>query len=276
MLAIAHHIHLPVRPYTRLTRRMSVADRLLPPLLAQDLGVDHSFVLVQKPLPSRKELVATHCAGNVSDGDAAPFICGARDSLEGLTFGGHGFALASGFWRLRELPNQLTDPHSQSLQLARLFGERSTSSATVGLCQWMEWALAAPQENLDWRDRFFIEQRQAGWLSSKEQMYDMEDVERFPILNSARTYALLLSLEEKQRIGSVAQVEMIRRTAPELLRHPFNPPDSYFGTVRAFTIRLRQDPLRPVRRLMHMRHKLLTLCLSMTDRYLQPRHFVRE
>lgn len=93
-----------------------------------------------------------------------------------------------------------------------MFVEISTEVA--GIREWLQWAIANPQEHLDWRDRFFIEQRQAGWLSSKEQLYDLTKLERFPILNAARNYALLLGLEESQRLGSLVQVELLRRLNP--------------------------------------------------------------
>lgn len=44
MLAIAHCAGIAVRPFTRVAGRMSVADRLLPPKLARELGFEHVFV----------------------------------------------------------------------------------------------------------------------------------------------------------------------------------------------------------------------------------------
>ncbi len=249
MLAIARCASASVRPFTRLNGRMSVADRLLPPKLAQELGFEHVFVQGHKRRHVRKSLVAEHCAGHVSDGDADLFLSGVRDSLDGISFGGHGFAVSSGFWKLRLLPDCFDNPEIGSQQLARLLGEPLHSTATAGIGQWLEWVHQHPHERLDWRDRFFIEQRQAGWLSSKEQMYDMGGFERFPILNAARTSALLLSLEEHQRLGSVVQVELIRRIAPELLRYPFNPPDWHFGVGKALAIRTWQDPFYMLRKL---------------------------
>lgn len=74
-------------------------------------------------------------------------------------------------------------------------------------------------------------------------MYDLTRLERFPILNAARNYSLLLGLEENQRLGSLVQVELIRRIAPELLKYPFNPNDEYFGILQAIAIKSSDDPL---------------------------------
>lgn len=249
MLAVAYSAGVNVKPFTRVAGRMSVADRLLPPKLTQELGLEHVFVRGHRRGRVRSNLVAEHCAGHVSEGDAEPFLVGVRDSLDGVSFGGHGFELASGFWNLRLLSDRCDDPEVGSQQLARLFAEPLHSTATTGIRDWLEWALRTPHEHLDWRDRFFIEQRQAGWLSSKEQLYDLGEVERFFPLNAAHTSALLLGLEERQRLGSVVQVELARRIAPELLRYPFNPPDRHFGVVKAFAVRSRQDPLYLLRKL---------------------------
>ncbi len=252
LLAIAHSAGINVVPFTRIAARMSVADRVLPPILAQKCEYEHVFLRRSKGKsdPERKYLVVEHSAGHVSDGEAEPFITGVRDSLEGISFGGHGWETSSGWPKnLRRLPDTIDDPGVGSEKIALLFGEPTTSTATAGIRDWLEWIIAHPQKHLDWRDRFYIEQRQAGWLSSKEQLYDLTKLERFPVLNAARNYALLLSLEESQRLGSLVQVELIRQLAPKLLKYPCNPSDEYFGIFRAIAIKFPDDPLYMFRKL---------------------------
>ncbi len=238
LLAIAHSAGIDVVPFTRITDRMSVADRVLPPKLVEECGYEHIFLQGSKGKnnPERKDLVAKHSAGHVSDGDAEPFITGVRDSLEGISFGGHSWGTAKGWRQIhRRLPDTVDDPGIVAEKIALFFGEPTTSTATAGIRDWLEWVLAHPQEHLDWRDRFYIEQRQAGWLSSKEQLYDLTKLERFPVLNAARNYSLLLSLQQSQRLGSLVQTELIRQLAPELLKYPCNPPDEYFGSSKDTT-----------------------------------------
>lgn len=230
MLAIAKEAQINFTSFTRVAGRMSIADRILPPKLAQECGIPHIFLRHKPPQEqaARKRLVQQHTAGNVSDGDAEPYIMGVRDSLTGISFGGHGWAVASGFYTLRQLPPTFDSPRKGAEQIASLFNEPTNSSAVEGMTEWLTWVQQHPQKNLDWRDRFFLEQRQAGWLSSKEQVYDLTDLMRFPILNAARTYSLLLSIPEAKRLGSLVQVALIEQLVPELLQYPFNPPDSYF------------------------------------------------
>lgn len=229
MMAMSRVAGIPVTTFTRIALRMSVADRLLPPQLARDCGYEHLFLRGSRHHPQRLPLVRLHSAGHVSEGDATPFVCGDRDRLQGLAFGGHGFAVASGFFQLRQLPATLADAETGARQLAQLFLEPVTSTATVGLRDWLTWVIQHPQPHLDWRDRFFIEQRQAGWLSAKEQVYDLADLERFPILNSAHLYSILLSVREDDRLDSKLQAALIQQVAPELCHHPFNPKDAEFG-----------------------------------------------
>ena len=123
---------------------------------------------------------------------------------------------------------------------------RRSGKAYAALLEWLEWVAETPEEGLALRDRFTIEQRQAGWLAAKEQLYDLEPVERVPLVNARRTTALLLSLPEDVRVSRVWQYELIERLAPGLTAYPFNPPDRHFRLARAVERRLRH-PLASAR-----------------------------
>jgi hypothetical protein len=248
MLAVARAAGVDVLPFTRLSTRMSLADRLLPPRLAGECGLPHSFVTGGRRGGDRRALVLEHGAGYVSDGDAEPILQGTRDSLTGVSVGGHGCEAFRGFMDLRRLPPVLEDPDREARALAEAFGAGRSSSAHAGLREWLVWCLRTPQPGLDWRDRFYLEQRMAGWMSSKEQLYDMARLERVPILNAARTYGLLLRLDEERRLGTRLHVAAISRLAPELLALPFNPPGRELGRLRGVLVRSRDDPLYVPRR----------------------------
>ncbi|MDJ0532671.1 MAG: hypothetical protein QNJ70_09270 [Xenococcaceae cyanobacterium MO_207.B15] len=242
MLALTHMAGIPVQTFTRVTARMSVADRILPPKLAQECNINHLFIDTQKRYPERRKLIGEHTGYHVSDGDAEPFIQGSRDDLKGISFGGHGFAVASGFGKLYTLPESITSIEESARQIAKIFQERADCSATSGIENWLGWIMEYPQNNLNWRDRFFIEQRQAGWLSSKEQLYDLNDLTRFPILNSAYLSSLLLSVRKDKRLGSKIQEDLIKITNPQLTKYPFNPDDSDFDFLEIVIAKARYLP----------------------------------
>ncbi|MEL6930354.1 MAG: hypothetical protein AAFO95_17210 [Cyanobacteria bacterium J06600_6] len=231
MLGIASEAKINLTTFTRVAGRMSLADRILPPKLAKECHISHLFLHKKMPKEqqARRELVRQHAGSNVSAGDAEPYIMGVRDSLTGISFGGHGFAAASGFHTLYQLPATFSSPREGAKQIAGLFDESWKSSAVEGMEKWLNWVQKHSQPHLDWRDRFFLEQRQAGWLSSKEQVYDLSNLTRFPILNAARTYALLLSISQSKRENSLVQVAILKQLNPKLLKYPFNPPDNYFN-----------------------------------------------
>ncbi|MBE7381354.1 MAG: hypothetical protein F6J95_008080 [Leptolyngbya sp. SIO1E4] len=242
MLALSERAGIPVRPFTRITARMSVADRILPPKLAEVCQFTHIFIRNQHRYPERKRLAELQTACHVSEGDAEPFIQGIRDNLSGIAFGGHGFSVASGFAQLHTLPDAVTSAEDGARQIAHIFQEPVESSATAGIQRWLLWALEHPQKNLNWRDRAFIEQRQAGWLSSKEQLYDLTDLTRFPILNSAYLYSLLLSVRAEKRVGSSIQEDLLRQLNPQLIQYPFNPGDFYFNPLDVLTCKAQHLP----------------------------------
>jgi hypothetical protein len=244
MLAIACCAEIEFTTFTRVAGRMSLADRILPPQLAKECRIPHLFLRNKPPKEqlARQQLVKEHSADSVSTGDAEPFVMGVRDGLEGIAFGGHGFAIASGFHTLRQLPATFESPQTGAEQIAALFNEPTDSSATAGLQEWLTWVQAHPQQHLDWRDRFFLEQRQAGWLSAKEQVYDLNSLERFPLLNAGRIYSLLLSIPEPQRLGSLVQIALLKQLAPELLKYPFNPPDTHFNRWLKIAVKSRDNP----------------------------------
>ncbi|MEL6814898.1 MAG: hypothetical protein AAFN12_15815 [Cyanobacteria bacterium J06560_2] len=243
MLALSAHGQLPIALFTRVAARMSVADYRLPPQLARACGYQHRYLKSRRRNLQRGPLLAEHSAGYVSAGDAKPFLQGVRDGLTGISIGGHGFAIASGFSHLRSLPATCENADTGAAQIAKVMREPADSSAVIGLRAWLRWALQNPQAHLDWRDRFFIEQRQAGWLSAKEQVYDLLPLERFPILNAGRTYALLLSLPENQRLNSLVQADLIAQIAPELAAYPYNPKDAHFGLFTAIASKGTHAPM---------------------------------
>ncbi|PLZ88460.1 hypothetical protein CEN44_15330 [Fischerella muscicola CCMEE 5323] len=242
VLAMAYRGGINIAPFTRIAARMSVADRILPATLAKKLGYKHIFLHGRNSQANRQHLVTEHSAGHVSQGDALPFLQSVRDSLEGISVGGWCMEVGKAMWR-NSLPNTIDDTEICTQQIAQTYGEPLNSSAIAGIRQWLEWVKQTPQAHMDWRDRFYIEQRLAGWQSSKEQLYDLSNIQRIPIVNAARTYALMLSIAENRRLNGKYQLDLISQAVPHLSCYPCNPSDKYFGRLRAIIIKSSYDPL---------------------------------
>ncbi len=256
MLAIAKSADLDVRTFTRLTARMTIADRVLPPRLARMAGYPHRAMSDTGRHDDRNRMLRHHAPGQISRGDAEPFLRGVRDAMTGISIGGHGFAIASGFSNWRSMPESMPDPAEATAMFLKWRGEPPDSPAALGLEEWFRWVQQTPQARLDWRDRLFLEQRQAGWLAAKEQVHDMDCLERFPILNAASLYARILGIDARSRLGSRLQRDLIETLRPEFLDLPFNPRD------RAF---LARSPHRVLFR------RLYFLSRSLNRRLTQPR-----
>ena len=243
-LALAARAGVGLRPFTRLTERMPLADRLLPPRLAAAAGMMHEAHEGRPATGDRHAALAAHAGGSVSGGDALPFLAATRDELSGVLVGVQGFELATGHDGRRRLPAVPPDAG----ELARLLGEPGRGPVSVGLAAWLDWAERTPQDGLDWRDRLQLEQRHAGLLAVKEQAYDMQDAERVPLLNGAAIHADLLAAPEADRRAGRLQAAIVASAAPALSEFPVNPPDwrlmrhdparAALGTLRRLRSRL--------------------------------------
>lgn len=100
-----------------------------------------------------------------------------------------------------------------------------SAARTRGLARWATWQSAHP-EPLDWRDRFYWEQRVGSWLASIEQGLDITELESLAVANSSRCIDALLSLPAELRTSGGPHRELIQRMAPQLLSLPVNPPAS--------------------------------------------------
>jgi hypothetical protein len=241
LLAIAYHAGISLQTFTRITFRMSLGDRTLPPQLANATDYPHQFCRQRQGNAQRQKLAMTHTHYNVSVGDAQPFVRGVRSRLQGMCIGGQCFGIGKTMYR--QIPPPISDPKTTAAQILKHFGERATQHGYNALMAWLEWALQTPQKHLDWRDRFSLEQRLAGWQSAKEQLYDLDNVQRgFPV-NCSRIYSLLLSLPESDRTQYRHQIALIQRHAPALLHYPINPPDREIGLLRGLSLRFQDDPL---------------------------------
>jgi hypothetical protein len=227
LLSIAAAAGLNVKTYTRIHRRATLADRLLPPRLSGAVGYPHRFHRQVRELPERRQAILEHAGYNLSWLSAEEFLGGGSDPLTGIALNG----ICQGLGRTRLLPDVPLEEVSGAV-IARRFREEDNPTLTAALDAWLAWRREHPDPAFDLSDAFYVEQRLAGRKGAKEQLCDLFRFERVPPFNSSRIFSLVMQFEPEARKQAIWIPEVIRSHVPELLGDPMNPPDSYFGIVR--------------------------------------------
>jgi hypothetical protein len=150
----------------------------------------------------------------------------------------------------RKFPEPVTNDLFELIAERFSFSEFHASSFAhlAGIAEWVEWIARTAPTALDWRDRLYLEQRIAGWLSSTEHGLDLTSYERAYVANSHVYIATVLTLPESIRRSSQHHVDLIHRMAPELLRFPFNPSDDRTSPARWLRDEWHEFASRPQKR----------------------------
>jgi hypothetical protein len=209
---------------------MDYGDLVLPPKLAQIAGVPHYTIRAGRVRDDIVALFDRHCA---------------LHSVERVRYG-----LASG--RVTDFGRPLAS--GNVFELGRLYYHSLPADIDQGLkhkpaYEWADWIRQHP-EALDWRDRFYWEQRLGGWASASAQAMDLVTFERFFPANNRRFITGLLSFPEAERRRAAPQQAMLEHLAPELAAIPTNPQPGTRITrrLRREAQIVRQDGIRYVMR----------------------------
>jgi hypothetical protein len=243
VLAAALRADLPVRAYTNYRRRLSLADVELPGMLARAVGVPHEWHRPGHTRPEAEAAFDQHSAGDTVGVDRGYWSRGQWDFVrEGdSVLRGGCFEVGRCYYH-RRLPMSPGSTPAPADEIARSLREPPGTPITPALAQWVEATTRTSVPRLDWRDRFYLEQRLGGWLAALEQALDLVPGERVHIANAAATYALMLELPEDVRGRGQHQRDLVARLAPPLAEFPFNPPEEAFGRLSRLGYRLRSDP----------------------------------
>jgi hypothetical protein len=228
LLAAAFRAGIKVQCYTFWYRDMTHADLTLPPNLAARAGCKHALIRPGKCEDWKERVFAAHTSDGWADHDG-DFLC--RGQWE--HFGSHdiilrGAGMEVGCPRARfHFSAPEGDPWRvpPAGQILAERGQTPTPALVQAFEEWRAWTEATPHPEMDWRDRFYVEQRLGTWASSNEQAVDLAPGHRVFLSNSGTYMSSVLQMPESIRCGSTHQVELIRRMAPSLLDYPFNPRD---------------------------------------------------
>jgi hypothetical protein len=203
ILAAALAADLDVVTTTTLWDGMAHGDLELPPRIAQIAGVPHYTARAGRVHEDLVALFDEHCARHSVERVRTGLASGHHPDHGRPVISGNVFELGRFYY------------HSLPKDLDSGFKEER-------LADWVTWVQEHP-EPLDWRDRFYWEQRLAGWASSTAQAVDIAPFERFFPANSRRFVSTLLHFPEPQRRRGAPQQALLELLSPELARLPFNP-----------------------------------------------------
>ncbi|MBA3736249.1 MAG: hypothetical protein H0W90_13830 [Actinobacteria bacterium] len=235
ILAAARQADLSLRTFTQHYPLMESADSHFPPLLARELGYEHRQLRPGRFSRSRRALFDAHTAGQCVDGDRRFFAHGQWEMIPApaLILRGGVFELGRCYFH-RKFPEPAARDLVELIATRFHFGEFHPTSTVhlAGIAEWVEWTARTSQPGLDWRDRLYLEQRIAGWVSSIEQALDLTSYTRAYIANCHAYMTTVLTLPEAARRTSQHHIDLIGRMAPQLLRFPFNPADGRLALSR--------------------------------------------
>jgi hypothetical protein len=248
VLAAALRAGLPVRTYTNYRARMSLADFELPERVARVASVPHEWHRPGRAMARAEREYDQHSAGETAGVDRAYFARGQWDFAgpRDCVLRGGGFEVGRCYY-YRRFANASGSVPPPASTIAEGLREPPGTPAQAALAEWISTVDQSRVPGLDWRDRLYLEQRLAGWLSAVEQSLDLAFAERVHVANSAATYALLLGLPEDIRASSQHQRDLIALLFPPLAELPFNAPEEAFGRWSRIRYRIRQDPRALIR-----------------------------
>jgi hypothetical protein len=246
ILAAAVRAGVTLRCYTFWYADITLADLTFPPKLANIAGFEHVVIKPGKHDGGRESIFAGHTSDGWADHDT-DFLCrGQWDQFNetDLILRGAGIEVgcprAARFHFAAPLKNAWEVPTVE--EILKGYSQVPTRPLVRALQEWRAWTEQTPHREVDWRDRWYIEQRVGTWASSNEQAVDLSPCARVFLSSCGRYMSSMLQVPEHIRQVSSHQVELIRRMAPSLLAYPFNPRDPLIRRIPR-AIRWRGRPL---------------------------------
>ncbi|MFV2064628.1 MAG: hypothetical protein ACC726_14130, partial [Chloroflexota bacterium] len=223
-LVLAAAVAAGVKPmtYTFIRAKTSPGDRELPPRLAAALGLEHIQIPMVEVDPQKASDFDRHTAFGFVGGARTQYSTGGWDRVESsaVALEGGCFEFARGYYYGR-LPSDMGGKVSRVVADVTA---RFPTGRPAGVEAWADWILGAGrQADLDWRDRFYLEQRMGGWLSAGLQGFDISARRQIHIANCDALLADLLNVPLAERRAGTHEAALVERLAPALAAFPYNP-----------------------------------------------------
>ena len=154
---------------------------------------------------------------------------------DAIVIGGNLFELGALYYHAK-LP---ANPHglAEAIEYAFGFAQHHANSPAHwdGVRAWVEWIEAHPEPSIDWRDRFYWEQRGAGWATALAQALDLTQGDTVNPMNCESLIVAVLHIERVKRHGKRWEVDLTYRMAPFLTDHPYTLDGGFASRLRSST-----------------------------------------
>lgn len=228
------------------TSPVSKGDMVIPLDIASKIGIDHKWINKGNFSHQKLMLFDNHSAYRVKENDRVYFSNGQWDwtNDDDIILFGQVFEMGHGHYYSDFSYNNNKMNLSEVLYKFNIKENSLSHQSLIKYLEWLQKYEKKYSENVDWRDKFYLEQRLAGWLSSLQQALDLVKGEKIHIANSQKFICTLLALSQTTRIGIEHHKKLIEKMAPELLEFPFNPPDPFFYSINKKITLMSRKPLK--------------------------------
>ena len=224
LLATLMACEIPFEIFTFDYPNINPFDVKIPRKLAKITGKKYTLLKRKTRKIENWDRYNTHTAGHSVENDRDYMAYQQFDQLDGdntFLLRGNCFEISRRYYHKWLPEEQLNGAQISAIQKGNDMQAQSWQ-------KWVEWAAQTPQVTMDWRERYFIEQRLAGWHSSTEQALDMINIERLVPANSFLFYNIHMNLPEEIRKTKAPVTDLINQLYPPALQVPINPPLNYY------------------------------------------------
>ncbi len=207
--------------YTFKHRNISSSDKKIPVMLSSKYDFLHRYINQKKISKELLNDYYDYSANNTNGVDALFYACSQfsqlpKDSIiirSGIFEAGqtYGRSIAGG------------TKESFRVGMKKYYSSINTDeNQSKAFDEWIEYVSKFPIDNIDIRDRFYIEQRVGGWVSAIEQSMDLNDFVSVQIANCAALVSILASATDEERQNLSLSYDTIGYLKPELLNYDIN------------------------------------------------------
>ena len=243
---------VPFVAYTLEHKSISSSDKKIPAKLSVEHGFLHKYIKQSKISKSLLEDYYHFTANNTKGADVLFYACGQFSHIPK-----DAVIIRSGIFETGQTYGRsIAGNTKQSFcdGMKKYYSMLKTDeNQRVAFEKWLEYISEFPIDNVDIRDRFYIEQRVAGWVAAIEQSMDLNDFVSIQIANCAALVSVLASATNEERQNLSLSYNVIGCLKPELLNHGINMRD--FGDKFNYLMSILRSPRTKLKNFINKRKK---------------------